>query len=200
MPKKKLIYSLDNIPPFLPQKPSFVVLGTMAAINARHIEGHKPPLSPFFYYNDNRNRFWRYMWQIFENNLVPTNLSVQDKMDFCERHGLALCNLLGEMFISENEAKNRTDKVIFKAYTEGRVKTKILNSEFKKALKALPLFFTCYHKDNLQKLLELFLITNALSTDLVNCISFLHTPAMPGRIDVLKQWQNAFTKIQRFRR
>ncbi len=195
MPEEKLIYSKDDIPPFLPQNPRFVILGTMATLNARLIEGRDLPTSSYFYYNDNRNRFWRYIWEIFENKATPPILNIQDKMTFCENHGIALCNLLGGMYIHEKDAKDRKDTIIFKANEEGRVNTKVVNSEFRKALKFLPTFFTCYHKDDLQKLLELFFATNELKINLANDICYLHTPAMPGRIDVLSQWREAFKQF-----
>ena len=167
----------------------------MAAINARHIEGQKTPNKPYFFYNNDKNRFWQYMWQIFEKNEKPNTLSVQEKMDFCERWGVALCNLLGEMKIEKTEATNRTDQIIFKAHQNGLVKTKVVSADFKEALKTLPIFFTCYHKQELQKLLELFFKTNNLELHLIKNIHYLHTPAMPGRVDVLTLWKNEFQNV-----
>lgn len=190
--KNNLIYSRDDIPAYLPQKPRFVILGTMAAINARHIEGQKPPETPYFFYNNSKNRFWQYLWQIFEGKTMPDSLSISDKKLFCERRGIAICNLLGEMKIEKKDASDRTDTIIFRANKDGIVKTKIVEAEFKKALETLPIFFTCYHKKELQTLIELFFMTNEIETGLVNRIHYLHTPAMPGRVDVLALWKKAF--------
>lgn len=187
-----LIYSRDNIPFYLPEKPRFVVLGTMAAINARHIEGQKPPDEPYFFYNNSKNKFWQYMWQIFEKSEKPVDLSVPEKKDFCERWGVAMCNLLGEMKIEKEDADDRTDTIIFSAHKMGRVTTKTVSDDFKKALEALPVFFTCYHKQELQKLLELFFTTNKIDLHLIKRIRYLHTPAMPGRVDVLALWKKEF--------
>lgn len=196
MNTEKFIYSRDQIPFYLPQNPKFVVLGTMAAINARHIEGSQPPKELYFFYNNDKNRFWRYMWQIFEKKEKPTELNVQGKKIFCETWGLAMCNLVEEMHIYEKDARDRKDGIIFKANENGRVKTKTVSTEFKIALRTLPIFFTCYHKKELQDLLELFFSGNGLELDLVEKINYLHTPAMPGRVDVLSLWTKEFQTLK----
>lgn len=53
-----MIMQRDEIDSFIPLKPKFIILGTMCALNARTINGRKPQ-DEFFYYNDNRNHFWK---------------------------------------------------------------------------------------------------------------------------------------------
>lgn len=105
---------------------------------------------------------------------------------------IAMCNLLGEMKIEREDFDDRTDTIIFEANKKGHVKTKIVSTDFKEALKTLPIFFTCYHKQELQTLLELFFTTNKLEPNLAKHIRYLHTPAMPERVDVLALWKQAF--------
>jgi len=66
-----MIIHEDPLNSFIPKKEvKFIILGTMVAINARIIDGHIPN-EEFFYYNNNRNHFWRVL-QYLMNPKIKT--------------------------------------------------------------------------------------------------------------------------------
>lgn len=186
------ISSYDHISPYIPKNTRFVVLGTMATVKARHIDGYPDPIEPFYYHNPT-NRFWGYMWKVFENTEKPKQLSVAEKQDCCERWGMALSNLVAKIKIHPNEAKNSSDQVIFKA---SRVYIKTMDDDFKKLLLTVPVFFTRYNKEkSFRRLIERFYCENKLDPELVKDIHYLHTPSRFAKIDVLEQWKSEFNSF-----
>ena len=181
----------------MPKEPRFVLLGTMAAINARRIDGLPEPEYPIFFYNNNANKFWRYMWELFEGTEKPKEISVDGKHAFCERHGMAICNVVAEMEIHKDDAECRLDDIIFEAEEKGLLTLKEVKADFKKCLKTLPTFFTRYSHtdDRLVPLLKRFYKENGVNESLVDEISFMHTPAMGSPKRALPVWRKAMKDL-----
>lgn len=93
----------DTLPSFIPKNEvQFIILGTMVAINARTIDGEKPP-APFFYYNNSRNHFWRVLQYLmnphFKTKEDIQGLNIQQKKSFLNFHGIAICNLVQKVVV-----------------------------------------------------------------------------------------------------
>ena len=83
----------DPLKTFIPKRKTvFVILGTMVAINARVIDG-EAPAEQTFYYNNNRNHFWRVLQALMvPDKEAKKNLTISEKKSFLEHHGVAICN------------------------------------------------------------------------------------------------------------
>lgn len=171
----KMIISKDEIKTFVPKKkPSLVFLGTMGAINARTIDEQKPE-KPFFY-NDNRNHFWKIIQLLFEPQLEPKKLSVKEKMAFLNKWQIAICNIVQEIKVEKNVARDPSDFVLFEAHRHGCLKFKRTTKEFDAILNSTPIFFTCRPKKEIRSLIDSYLNFNNLDSSLSEKIWYLATP------------------------
>lgn len=172
-----MIISRDEIKTFIPKKnPKLVILGTMASINARTINGHCKSEEPF-YYNNNQNRFWKIMQVIFDKNPKPGFFeNVAQKKIFLEKHQIALANIVYEIEISNGSEKNASDEIIFEANNNKQLKVKKIEDDFKTVLQSTPVFFTCLNKPKLNSLLNKYYKENNLNTSLIDKICYLHSP------------------------
>ncbi|MEK7356823.1 MAG: hypothetical protein AAB250_10260 [Bdellovibrionota bacterium] len=74
----RLIISRDEIPTYIPRsRVRLIVLGTMGAINARTIDDRRP--TDIFFYNDNRNQFWKVLQLLLEPASEAATLSLPEK-------------------------------------------------------------------------------------------------------------------------
>lgn len=186
-----MIISKDLIPPYIPKKPRFIMLGTMASICSRHIEGYDNPNDPFYYHNPTRY-FWCHLENIFNGCKIapPYNKCVADKKKLCEDLGIALCNIVTSMKIDKKDAQCARDDIIFKAQ-EVKIK-KVLSEEFKDSLRNLPVFFTRKTKPRkLMLLLERFYEENDIDTELIKKINFIRTPAFYNA-NTKAEWEKYF--------
>ena len=112
---------------------------------------------------------------------------------------MAICNLVAEMQIPEDLAEKRFDSVIFDAHKAGNLVLKSVSVEFAKLLEKLPTYFTRYfHTDPyLKVVLRDFYSKHDVNPELVEKITYLHTPALPGgRRDVLGMWMKEFERVK----
>lgn len=191
-----LITSKDLIEPFIPaKKPDFIILGTMAAICARHIDGEKSPVNPFFYHN-NVNRFWNIL-RLLKGHEAPLR-EVREKRQFLERHRIAISNTVGEIRIAKKDKDDASDLILFAAQKENRLKAKVIGPRFRALLSDndIPIYFTCRHKAPLQKLLELFFATNELDFPPEGRIHYLASPTRQGAERRSKEWRTEMAAHQ----
>jgi G:T/U-mismatch repair DNA glycosylase len=126
-----MIIQKDEIPSYIPDNPRLIILGTMCAINARTING-KRPVEDFFYYNDNRNHFWKILQYIFNPSGDPKRLSINEKKNFLKKHRVGIQNLVAEIQIPNNEKLDPSDTVLFECWRKKKIKYKTLSPMHKK--------------------------------------------------------------------
>ncbi len=177
----------DLIESYIPSNPKFVILGTMCALNAREINGVLPE-GDFFYYNDNRNHFWKILQYILESQNEPIRMTVKDKKAFLKRHRIGIQNLVHEIETSTNDKLDPSDTVLFDCQKRGQIKFKELDDLSKKRLRKTHLFFTCRHKKGIQLLLEGFCAQNNLGQDLIERTHFLKTPTRCNPYKRSQEW------------
>ncbi|MCT4642716.1 MAG: hypothetical protein N4A33_10525 [Bacteriovoracaceae bacterium] len=187
----------DNLKFFIPKKKvKFVILGTMVAINARIIDG-KAPKEDVFYYNNNRNHFWRVLQHLLDpKKEVKKRLTIKEKKDFLEKHGIAICNLVQKVIVPNKYKLDPSDTVLFEAFNKNRIEFKKIPPRVKKILKASPLFFTCRRKKGIDNLLGGFLETNSLNQAIKDQVWYLATPTRCNPEARAKLWEKemiAFT-------
>lgn len=186
--------SRDEISNFIPEKikTRFVILGTMASINGRRIDGLPAPDNPFFY-NDNRNRFWKIMQILFNNEKDPNFPTREEKPLLLEKWGVAMGNIVSEMEIADQDKENASDEIIYEAFEICRVKFKTLDDDFKELLKTKPVFFTCKDK-RIKDVLRAYYTFNDLDPGLVDKITLIHSPTRKSAINISKLWKKDLPK------
>jgi hypothetical protein len=167
----------DNLKFFLPKtEVKFVILGTMVAINARTIDGFGPE-DDVFYYNNNRNHFWRVLQYLLEpKKEAKKNLTIKEKKEFLEKHGIAICNLVQKIEVPNKFKHDPSDTVLFDAFKKRKIEFKSIPMRLKKVLLEKPLFFTCRRKKGIENLLDGFLQKNSLDSQLKDRVWYWPTP------------------------
>ena len=199
-----MITHIDPLKTFLPKtETKFVILGTMVAINARVIDGVEPS-EPHFYYNNNRNHFWRVLQYLMnprlKNNEHIKYLSIEQKKDFLNKNGIAICNLVEKIEVPHKYKADPSDTVLFEAYKKNRIEFKKVPPRVKKILKTKPLFFTCRQKKGIDQLVDGFLETNKLSPEIKEHIWYWPTPTRCNpyqRSLIWKDEMRSFLKAQK---
>ena len=170
----------DTLNTFIPKgKIQFIILGTMVAINARTIDGIKPEV-PTFYYNNNRNHFWRVLQYLMNPKLKNgehiQKFTISEKKAFLEKNGIAICNLVQGVTVANKYKHDPSDTVLFEAYKKNLIEYKKITPRFKKIMKTTPMFFTCREKKGIAQLLDGFFEHNGLSAELKDKIWYWATP------------------------
>ncbi|RZF21585.1 hypothetical protein DAY19_07815 [Halobacteriovorax vibrionivorans] len=166
----------DEIPLFIPKgETNLIILGTMGSINARTVNGEKPD-GEFFYYNNNRNHFWKVLQFLFEPEKEARKLTIEEKYAFLEKWGIAMSNIVNIAKVPNKDKDDPSDTVLFAAHKKNNVDFKHASPKFKKLLKTKPMFFTCRRKKGIENLLEGFFEQNGLSADLIDHIWYWPTP------------------------
>ena len=95
------------IPPYYDEKSRILILGSFPSVKSRE---------QMFFYGHPRNRFWRVIAQVFEDEIPD---SILDKKEFLTRHHIALwdvieaCDIKGSSDASiENAAANDLSKIL----------------------------------------------------------------------------------------
>lgn len=182
-----MIIQRDEIPSFIPKKPKMIFLGTMCAINARTINGKSPEMD-FFYYNDNRNHFWKILQYLFEPNLEPKRLTIDQKKKFLLKHNIGIQNLVSEIQIPNHEKLDPSDTVLFDCLKKRRITFKTIPQQDLKVFQKTPLYFTCRYKKGIHQLLESFLLQNNLKHDLIEKTWYLKTPTRCNPYKRSQEW------------
>ena len=189
-----MISQRDEIPSYIPKKPKFIILGTMCALNARTINNVKPE-GDFFYYNDNRNHFWKIMQYLFAPKLEPIRLSVKQKKSFLKEHEIGIQNLVGEIHTPNQEKLDPSDTVLFDCDKKGRLVLKKLTPAVKKQFEKSFFLFTCRHKKGIEQLLKGFIEYNGLSMDLLDRTHYLKTPTRCNPLKRSLEWREEMDKF-----
>ena len=182
-----MIIQRDEIPSFIPAKPKFIILGTMCAINARTINGVKPE-GDFFYYNDNRNHFWKILQYIMEPQNEPRRLSIPEKKLFLKKHNIGIQNLVSEIQIPNNQKLDPSDTVLFECQKKGRIHFKEVSKKNRKIIQSSKTYFTCRHKKGIQLLLEGFIAQNKMDVDLIDNTHYLKSPTRCNPFNRSQEW------------
>lgn len=172
-----MIRHTDEILPFYPKnKPvNLIILGTMGSINARSIDEIKPEGDVFFY-NNNRNHFWKVIQHLFENVEKPKIFEIPEKKRFLDRHGIAMTNIVDQALVPNKDRQDPSDTVLFHAQKKGLITYKKLKPQMRKLFLTTPLFFTCRRKKGIELLLQGFFELNNLPTDLIDHVWYWPTP------------------------
>lgn len=175
--KPNMVLHKDSLKAFIPKKGvQFVIMGTMVAINARTIDGKKPEL-PIFYYNNNRNHFWRVLQHLLQpHQEVKKQLSIIEKKQFLEKHGIAIVNLVDQVTVKNSQKEDPSDTVLFEAYKAKRIDYKKVSNRVKKILTTKPIFFTSRSKKGINDLVDGFLEKNKLPEETKKQMWFWPTP------------------------
>lgn len=182
-----MISQKDEIPSFIPKKPEFIILGTMCAINARTIDGKRPE-GDFFYYNDNRNHFWKILQYIMEPTTVPVRMKINEKKYFLKKHKIGIQNLVSEIYIPNNAKLDPSDTVLFECQKKNRISFKKISEENRKIIQNSRTFFTCRHKKGIQLLLEGFLKANKMDLSLIENTHYLKSPTRCNPYERSQEW------------
>lgn len=184
-----MIISKDEIQTFIPtHPPQFVILGTMGSINARTLRGVKPEQA--FFYNSNRNHFWKVLQLTLDPKTVPKTLSLEEKRQFLNHWKIAMANIVDQMEVHPENSDDPSDDILFEAFKNGRLHFKKESQEFKDILKVKPLFFTCRSKSPLRNLIEGYLKFNSLNLAIHEKIWFLPTPTRCNPRNRSVIWKN----------
>ena len=184
----------DSLKSFIPKSEiNFVILGTMVAMNGRTINGEKPE-DEFFYYNNNRNHFWRVLQYLMnstlENNQAIKKLTIKEKKEILEENGIAIINLIQKIEVSNKNKFDPSDTVIFEAYKKDKIKYKKIPPKIKKVLISKPKFFTCRSKKGIDQLLNGFIEINGLPKNFKEDIWYWATPTRCNPYQRSLQWKN----------
>jgi len=157
----------DPLKSFIPKREvQFVILGTMVAINGRIIDGEKPQ-EPFFYYNNNRNHFWRILQYLTNPKLKAGNhskrLTISEKKKLLEENGIAIINLVHRVIVPNKDKNDPSDSILFHAFKRNRLELKKVSPKVRSILQNKPLFFTCRKKKGIDQLIDSFIKENKLS-------------------------------------
>ncbi len=188
----------ENLKFFIPKtEVRLVILGTMVAINARIIDGEKP-MDEVFYYNNNRNHFWRVLQYLFNPNQdVKKRLTIKEKKEFLESHGIAICNLVHKVEVPNKFKLDPSDTVLFDAYKKNKIQYKKLTPKVKSILKNSPLYFTCRRKKGIELLLDGFLDHNNLSRELKDQIWYWATPTRCNPESRAQMWKKEMIDFEK---
>ena len=194
-----MITHIDPLKTFLPKgEVKFVILGTMVAINARIIDGKKPR-EPHFYYNNNRNHFWRVLQYLvnprLKNNEHIKQFTMKQKKDFLNQHGIVIINLVEKIEVPLKDKADPSDTVLFEAYKKNRIEFKKVSTKTKKVLKSKPLFFTCRQKKGIDQLVDGFLEANKLNEQIKDHIWYLPTPTRCNPYQRSLIWKKEMTEF-----
>lgn len=189
-----MIVQKDEIASYIPEKPRIIFLGTMCALNARTINGIKPP-DDFFYYNDNRNHFWKILQYLFEFDKEPIKLSIIEKKKFLKQHNIGIQNLVSEIHTPKNSKLDPSDTVLFDCYKKNKITFKKLSLKNRKIVSKTPLVFTCRSKKGILELLEGFCETNLIDRNIINDIYFLKTPTRCNPFNRSQEWKTELKQI-----
>lgn len=185
-----MITSKDNIPEFIPDRGTkLVILGSMASIEARDV-GKKSRHQDAFYYHHKTNHFWRILQMVFEPHKEPKNFKTSDeKKVFLNKWQIAMANIISEINIQDSNSKDPSDQVIFEAYKKGEVKFKKVRPAFKQLIKDRPIFFTCSKNKYIISLLEAYFKDNKIKLDLEESIKFLMTSTRCNPLERSLGWK-----------
>lgn len=161
----------------------------MGSVIARTI-GEKKPDEAFFYHNQ-RNHFWKILQVLFSGVVVKEKLSVAEKMEFLNRHSIALANLVHEIKVDPKYVNDPGDKILFEALREGRLKLKIESDYFKKILNETPLFFTCKASNGrIRDLIKAYFHKNDFKDSIAdNNICYLPSPTRCNHLKRSIEWK-----------
>jgi hypothetical protein len=163
-------------------------MGTMVAINARSIDGIKPT-EKCFYYNNNRNHFWRVLQHLLEPKKHIEKFTIAQKKEFLNKHGVAIINLVEEVEVKKSQIHDPSDTVLFEAFKRNKIKFKKIPKAQKDLLKSCPIYFTCRSKPGIKNLLEAYREHNNLPHDFMDRIWFLATPTRCNPEARAKMWK-----------
>ncbi|MCB0377097.1 MAG: hypothetical protein KDD33_01265 [Bdellovibrionales bacterium] len=187
--------SQDNLSTFTPtSQTQMVILGTMASVSARDVDGlNKDPEA--FYYHDKRNHFWQILQLVFEPHNPPKKMKFRvEKEQYLSRWGVAMANIIDTIEISEKQKKNPSDAVIFEAFQKGRVRFKTILPKFKRILITTPLFFTCAKDKKITELLQGYFDHNKVALDADKALHFLLTPTRCNPVERSLGWKIRMAK------
>ncbi len=178
----------DPILDFLPRgETNFVILGTMASYVAREIDGTVNNNS--FYYHDGRNRFWGVLSYLLTGKEISFR-SISEKKDFLNKYGVALANLVSTIEV-DSAVGTSSDRVLFKAFGDGKLEFKKASPEMISLIRQKPVFFTCYRKPKIDTLLDGYNEFNKIFDErIVNRITFLHSPTRRGHQHIAEKWRD----------
>jgi len=190
-----MVIHQDEIPIFIPKKETnLVIFGTMGSINARSIDGIKPE-GDFFYYNNNRNHFWKVLQFLFEPKAEPKKLTIKEKKAFLEKHGIAMTNIVDIAEVPNKYKADPSDTVLFDAHKKNNVTFKSANRKLRKILQTTPMFFTCRRKKGIEELLKGYFTQNNLSEELINNIWYWATPTRCNPKARSEMWREEMTSF-----
>lgn len=183
----------ESVPTFMPKgKLNFIIMGTMVAINARIIDGVKPSEETFFY-NNNRNHFWRVLQYLMNKELkngeAKKGLTIKEKKDFLKKNKIGIINLVDSVVVPNKYRHDPSDTVLFEAYKKNRITYKTLDANTKKRLIKTSIFFTCREKTGIRNLLDGFIKHNELSEGLKQNIWFWATPTRCNPFRRSQDWR-----------
>lgn len=183
-----MIISRDEIETFVPRSPPrLVILGTMGSGVARTLDGNKP--QDAFFYHSPKNHFWRILQLVFEPSSEPRRLSVKEKKEFLDKWQIAMANIVEEITINANQARDPADSILFRAHKKGNLKFKKINGSFVEVLRDVPIFFTCKRKREILGLLDGYFKVNKLDSGLVEKVRFLLSPTRCNPKDRSHEWK-----------
>ncbi len=193
-----MIIQKDEIPSFLPDKPRLIFLGTMCAMNARTLNGKKPK-EDFFYYNDNRNHFWKILQYIYEPSLEPVRLSIAEKKLFLLKHNIGIQNLVAEIKTPNHARLDPSDTVLFDCQKKNKIQFKKIKAKHKSLFNSSALFFPCRYKKGIAHLLEGFIETNSLNKDIVKNTWYLKTPTRCNPFQRSQEWISEMKEVYKIK-
>lgn len=180
----------DPMKSFIPDTPvKFIIMGTMVAINARSIDGVKPK-EKCFYYNNNRNHFWRVLQHLLEPKKPIEKFTIEQKKAFLNKHGIAIMNLVEEVEVKKSQIYDPSDTVLFEAHGKSKVKFKKITKAQKELLSSKPIYFTCRSKSGIKKLIHGYSERNKLDPNFIDRIWFLATPTRCNPEARASMWKN----------
>ena len=182
-----MIIQRDEIPSFIPDNPRAIFLGTMCALNARTINGQKPN-EDFFYYNDNRNHFWKILQYIYDPNNEPQRLNINEKKSFLTKHQIGIQNLVYEIQTPNNQKLDPSDTILFECFKKNRIVFKELMPNQVTKFTNTSLYFTCRYKKGIHQLLEGFLQHNRLNENIMDRTWYLKTPTRCNPFKRSQEW------------
>ena len=189
-----MIIQKDEIDSFIPKKTRFIILGTMCAINARTINGVKPT-QEFFYYNDNRNHFWKILQYILEPDTEPRRLEIKEKKDLLKKHSIGIQNLVAQIEVPNTSKLDPSDTVLFDCYQKKRIKFKKIDKKIIPILNKTPLFFTCRYKKGIHQLLDGFIAQNKLSEKIIEQTHYLKSPTRCNPYRRSLEWEEEMNEF-----
>jgi G:T/U-mismatch repair DNA glycosylase len=185
-----MMLSQDEIETFIPKVPRVLILGTMAAVCARTIDGKVPDGA--FYYHDSRNQFWKIVQFVFAPEGDPKKMRIDEKQEFLEKHGIAMANLVGRLHVERGKANSASDRILFEAHKNGSLEFKAASPALKNLFKTKPVFFTCSSNREITNLLHGYLEYNGLSLKLDETVCFLKTPTRCNPRKRSNEWRQKF--------